>query len=223
MCGRYTLTRTAEEIAQAFHCKAEEGVFMPRYNIAPSQEMPVVIKEGEAGDRVMRLMKWGLVPHWAKDGDMRYSTINAKAETLTSKPAFRKAFSRQRCLIPADGFYEWDAHYTPKRPVYIYQDGRSLFAFAGLWDRWVSPNQGTTLESYAIITTSANSLLSSIHERMPAILDKAQYDDWLDPSAVPSRLLALLFPYRAEDMHFYPVSTYVNSPRHEEPRCIEAI
>ncbi|MDD1630476.1 MAG: SOS response-associated peptidase, partial [Methylococcaceae bacterium] len=181
----------------------------PHYNVAPSQNIPIVRDEGEK--RHFALARWGLIPHWAKDMKIGYSTINARAETVSSKPAFRNAFRHRRCLIPADGFYEWQV--IPGEPM----------AFAGLWERWRSP-EGEELESCSIIVTEANEIMRPIHDRMPVILAPCDWDAWLEPDAKDAGgLQGLLKPYSAEGMAAWPVTTKVNSPRNDSLECMEAL
>ena len=219
MCGRYTLTTPdLSPIAEAL------GVSLPpvvvSYNIAPGVMVPIVRATAPAAYELV-YVKWGLVPHWAKEPKSDYSTINARAETVAAKPAFRDAFRRRRCLVPADGFYEWQKRGTHKQPWYIHRRDRKPFAFAGLWERWQKGEE--TLETCTIIVTEASGLVRAIHERMPVILSPADYRRWLDPGAEPSQLGALLAPYAGGDLVAQPVSTRVNDPRHDGPELIEPL
>ena len=193
-----------------------------RYNVAPSQDVPVV-RQAEAGDRrECVLMRWGLVPSWAREASFTASTINARVETVAVKPAFRDPFRRRRCLVPADGFYEWKpTGHKHKQPFVIRPvDGKPL-AFAGLWDRWQGP-QDETLESMTIVTTEANDLLRPLHERMPVILSPEHYALWLDPHFQHTdELMRLLTPYPAGRLSVAAISSYVSNARHEGPRCLE--
>jgi len=219
MCGRYTLTTPdLSPIGEVL------GVILPpvsvSYNIAPGRLVPIIRAGGPAGYELTQV-KWGLVPHWAKEPRSDYSTINARAETVAVKPAFRDAFRHRRCLVPADGFYEWQKRGTAKQPWYIHRrDGRP-FAFAGLWECWGEGEK--RLQTCTIIVTEANPLLREIHERMPVILHPADYRRWLDPAAQPSQLGALLVPYAGGDLVAQPVSTRVNDPRHDGPELIEPL
>ena len=213
MCGRYSQTHTGADLAEAFQLNpAPEPP--PRYNIAPSQPVCAVI----AG-REYRIFQWGLVPSWAKDYKIGYRLINARSETAAEKPSFRAAFKRRRCLILADGFYEWLR--TPsnkkKQPFYIHLRERPVFAFGGLWEQWEG-GDGSYLETCAILTTEPNELMAPIHNRMPVIVPRAEYDRWLMGS--PAQAQGLMQPYNADEMEAYPVSTWVNSPSHEGADCI---
>ena len=224
MCGRYALYGPASRIREQFDL--DDGFdFEPRYNIAPT--MPaLVVWPGSAGGRVGRLCRWGLVPAWAKDANIGTKLINARGETVAEKPTFRTAFRRGRCLLPANGFYEWKAVQeggrSAKQPYYVRpQDERNLFAFAGLSERWVSP-EGEEIDSCCIITTAANALMTPIHDRMPVIVGANDYAAWLDPNnADASGLRALLRPAESGDMIAYPVRRAVNSSRGDSPTFVE--
>lgn len=220
MCGRYSLSASGEKLAEQFQL-AEIPELAPRYNIAPTQEVAVVRQCAEG--RQLALLRWGLIPSWAKDPSIGARMINARAETVAEKPAFRSAFVRRRCLVPADGFYEWKRTAGGKQPFFFQmRDGRPL-AFAGLWEQWKSPDGGQ-IESYTILTTDANELLRPVHDRMPVILPPDAYDLWLDPDVQkPDVLLALLHPYPEEAMTAYPVSMRVNSPANDDPQCIAPV
>ena len=219
MCGRYTLTPEQKTINRHFKVKPGHYMHEPRYNIAPSQLAPVIVSEQE---NVMKMMKWGLVPYWAKDPKIGFKLINARSETITEKPSFKTAFKKRRCLVIADGFYEWEKGKGKrvKIPHRFVLKSRELFAFAGLWDVW-KPPEGEPLETFTIITTAPNELMEPIHDRMPVILHDKDYDLWLDPGAKEDALLSLLAPYETELMEEYEVSVKVNSPREESPDCIE--
>ncbi len=222
MCGRYALTTDPRKLARRFGAEPPPDL-PPRYNVAPSQTIPIVRREAEG--RRFALARWGLVPSWAKDLKLGYSTINARAETVARKPAFRSAFRRRRCLIPADGFYEWQASTQTKltQPWFIALKDQEPMAFAGLWEHWTDP-AGEVLESCCIIVTEANALMRPIHDRMPVILDPVNWDAWLDPEAHdPASLQALLMPYPANAMTAWPVGTKVNNPRHDAPDCLERL
>ena len=221
MCGRYTLTTPVEKLAKFFGLP-EDPDLGPRYNIAPTQPVATVLVL--TGERRFRLMRWGLVPHWAKDLSIGSRMINARAETVAEKPAFRSAFHDRRCLIMADGFYEWKHDGGAKHPYYIVRKDRSPFAFAGLWERWGPPEGGELVESCTIITTQANELVAEFHGRMPVILDPVDFDLWLATGVTdPQSLLGLLKPYPAEKMEAFPVSSVVNSPGHETDECVQPI
>lgn len=218
MCGRFSLGATIR-VGQVFDLP--EWPDMPtRYNISPSQGVLTVLVNRETAAREVRAMRWGLVPSWAKDPAIGHRTINARAETAATKPTFRKPFRERRCLIVADGFYEWAKAGGWKQPYYIRLGSGAPFAFAGLWDHW-HPTDGEPLESCTILTTAANAVVAPIHERMPVIVGGDDYRVWLDPAVRDvERLQPLLRPYPADAMVAYPVSTYVNSPSHEGPACI---
>ena len=220
MCGRYTLSaRRLERAERALHSLFPE--LDPRYNIAPSQDVPI-IRESPEGKYELVMARWGLVPRWAKEPKTGYSMINARAETVAEKPAFRDAFRRRRCLIPADGFYEWKQAGTAKQPFHIRLKDGGDFAFAGLWERW--RGEGQEIESCSIIVTDANDLLRPIHDRMPVILDPADYAAWLDPENRDAEALAqLLKPYPAGQMEAVPVSRRVNSPKVDEASLLEPV
>lgn len=218
MCGRFTLTASGDDLAALFEIEAVPNL-EPRYNIAPTQPVAVVRLDPEGRRRVFTLMRWGLIPSWAKDIGIGNRLINARAETLTEKPAFRTAFRRRRCLIPADGFYEWQKQTAGrKQPYFIGLPNRRPFAFAGLWEHWEGAD-GSVLDSCTIITTEANERVRALHDRMPVILDRGDFGDWLDPATPLDRLLHLLRPYPFE-MLIYPVSTLVNAPENDRPECI---
>jgi putative SOS response-associated peptidase YedK len=195
---------------------------VPRYNIAPTQ--PVAVVRQVEGRRQLSLMCWGLVPAWSKDPKAGPPLINARADTVATKPSFRSAFKSRPCLIPADGFFEWQkTGEKTKQPFYIRLAKDRPFAFAGLWERWESTDSAV-VESCVIITTDANDALRPLHDRMPVILPDDKYDRWIDPKiGDPATLQGLLKPYPADEMTAYPVSTFVNNPRNESPRCLEPV
>jgi len=222
MCGRYTLTLGPEEIIETIPGLTIPQDIPPRYNIAPTQPVAVVPNTGE---NRLDFYLWGLIPSWAKDPEIGNRMINARAETLTEKPTFRAAFRRRRCLILADGFYEWKL--VPGRkgklPMYIQLASRKPFAFAGLWENWHSPD-GSNILSCTIITTQPNTMMQEIHNRMPVILPASAYDLWLNRGEPDVKLLQeVLRPYPAEEMIAHPVSTVVNDPSNDTPECIVPI
>lgn len=224
MCGRYTLHHKAKEIEERFDVDAAEELLAPRYNIAPSQIIPV-IRRPRSGDnlREMAGCKWGLIPFWAKDPKIGNNLINAKAETIAEKPSFKQAFTKRRCLIPADGFYEWQKRgKAPSQPMHIRRRDGGLFAFAGLWEEWRSP-EGEPVETCTIITVEPNELLSKIHNRMAAILRPDDEAAWIDPMSGIDDLLQMLRPYDSGELEAIPVSRAVNSPAHDSPACIAPI
>jgi putative SOS response-associated peptidase YedK len=217
MCGRFTLVEPTA-VAERFSVTAyDPSVVRPRYNIAPAQDiLAVVPNEG----RRIEWFRWGLIPHWAKEANAGYRMINARAETIAEKPAFRRSLQTKRCLIPADGFYEWQATGQGKVPMYVRLRAGGLFAFAGVYDFWRS-GEGQPVVSCSIITTGPNDLMAPIHNRMPVILAREVEEAWLDPDIVePEHLLPLLRPYPAEAMEAYPVSRLVNAPKNDSPLCI---
>jgi putative SOS response-associated peptidase YedK len=217
MCGRYSLTTPVEGMRRLFDFP-ELPNLAPRYNIAPTQEAPV-IRRDEQGARHMALLRWGLIPSWAKDRAIGNRLINARSETVASKPAFRGAFRSRRCLVPADGFYEWQSEGGKKLPWRIGLAGGASFAFAGLWERWQDKTENAGVESFTIITTDANETVRPIHGRMPVILAPGDHEQWLAASD-PARLAGLLRPYAGRDLRAYRVGTAVNSPRNDGPACI---
>lgn len=218
MCGRFTLTADVIALQATFPWLNIPAEITPRYNIAPTQPVAVVPNDGK---NQLDFYTWGLIPSWAKDPQIGGRLINARAETLAEKPAFRVAFRRRRCLVLADGFYEWQqTKGGPKTPMYIRLASGEPFAFAGLWEVWNS-SDGSTILSCTIITTDPNELMEKIHNRMPVILPRDAYPIWLDPGEQnPSQLSGLLRPYPADEMQAYPVSRLVNSPSNDSPQCI---
>lgn len=196
---------------------AESFELSPHYNITPSQQIPVVrIIDGA---RSLSFMRWGLIPHWAKDEKIGYRLINARSETAFEKPAFRGAAKSRRCLIPASGFYEWRKGTSQKQPYFIKVRKSDLFAFAGLWETW-KKSDDEWVESCTILTTSANEMMRPIHDRMPVIIAPADYTVWMRPDTEAQNLAGLLRPSPTEEMEAYPVSQLVNNPRHNLPDCI---
>lgn len=227
MCGRYTLTMFQKQLAEEFEtCELEQ--LQPRYNIAPTQLAPIVRVSAESGGRKLAMHKWGLIPNWAKDPTVGNRMINARAETAAEKPAFRDAMKRQRCLVPCTGFYEWKAldpaaKKPAKQPYYIRQRDDGVFAFAGLWDRWRSP-EGEEIDSFTILTTEPNELMRNLHDRMPVIIPRQKYGVWLDTQLQDVEpLVPLLRPYPAGELVAQPVSNRVNNPRFDDPSCIQAV
>lgn len=221
MCGRFSQTSSPEVVAEQFGLDDSPLFLKPHYNIAPSQPVAVVRAHPESGKRECVLLRWGLIPSWAKDPAIGYKMINARAETVSEKPAFRGPFRNRRCLILADGFYEWQQEGRRKQPFYIRLKDRRPFAFAGLWDKWEPPG-GESIESCTILTTSPNDVLRPIHERMPVIVDPQAYNLWLDPTVQQVEAIQpILHPYPADRMEAYPVSLLINNPRHDAPACLE--
>jgi putative SOS response-associated peptidase YedK len=221
MCGRFTLTTDPSDLQEAFYwVNFGNATISPRYNIAPTQGIPVVTNNG---DNTLDFYTWGLVPFWAKDPSIGQRMINARSETLSEKPSFRNAYKRRRCLILADGFYEWQKipGEQTKIPMYIQLTNHQPFAFAGIWEEWHSPD-GSQILSSTIITTEPNELIQPIHNRMPVILDPETYSTWLLPGETTyDKLNPLLKPYDHSLMTAFPVSRLVNNPRNESPDCIK--
>lgn len=219
MCGRYRLSRRKQIVEEYFDCPSEEQDWAPRYNIAPTQPVPVIRQHPKEPIRKLSLMKWGLVPSWAKETSVGASMINARSETASTKPAFRDALKSRRCLIPADGFYEWMRTGKGKQPYCLEVHDGELFAFAGLWDGWKDPN-GNWIRTCSILTTTPNAVTSAIHDRMPVIVDPNSYDLWLDTGMQNVAAVSeLLKPYDARLMRSYPVSNRVNHVRNDDEEC----
>lgn len=218
MCGRYRLSRRKEVLAEYFGADSSDLDWEPRYNIAPTQPVPVVTRDQHGALRAS-LMRWGLIPSWAGDPSIGARTINARAETAASKPSFREPLQRTRCLIPADGFYEWKRVVKTKQPFCFEVGDGAIFAFAGLWDRWRGPD-GQSVESCTILTTTPNELLADVHDRMPVILAPEQRDHWLDLSLQDAAAaISLLKPFDSDLMRRYAVSTRLNLVANDDPDC----
>lgn len=222
MCGRFTLFGADTLLSREFGVSGFPPL-TPRYNIAPSQPVAAVRATPAGGGRELALLRWGLIPSWSKDPAIGNRLINARSETAREKPSFRNAFRRRRCLIPSSGFYEWQRRERGKQPYFVrMRDGR-LFAFAGLWDRWESPDGGA-VETCTILTTSANAVLAPIHDRMPVIVPPTGYALWLDPAPRDlDSLSPLLAPFPPDAMDAYPVSLRVNAPSVDDGKCIDAL
>jgi putative SOS response-associated peptidase YedK len=223
MCGRYRLTAKERYIRDHFGLE-EDPPWTPRYNIAPTQPVAAIRQNAKDPKRTFGLLRWGLIPFWAKDPSIGYKTINAMSETAAEKPAFRDAMRRRRCLIPADSFYEWKKiGPKEKQPYNFGMIDDSVFAFAGLWERWRDP-AGNFVETCTILTTTPNSLVGDVHDRMPAILSAEAYDLWLDPGVTDAtRDIDCLKPFDARLMKKYPVSTRVNRPENDDPECAREV
>jgi putative SOS response-associated peptidase YedK len=223
MCGRYTESKRTADVKARIAFDQAQIELVPRFNIAPTQLAPVVVVHGN--QIVLKSMRWGLIPFWAKDEAIGHRMINARAETLLDKPAFRGSLERRRCLVVADSLYEWQKfpHSKLKQPTRILLKDEQPFAFAGLWDRWTPPD-GPRVESFTIITGPVNELVAPIHDRMAVILPSRHHAQWLDPGFQDlPELTRLLVPYPAEEMKAYPVGTLVNDPKMEDPRCAEPL
>jgi putative SOS response-associated peptidase YedK len=221
MCGRFVLFSDLKHIQLAFDLADIKAKIEPSYNIAPTHQVATIVQR--ADEKSLELMRWGLIPSWAKDDKLGAKMINARAETVAEKPSFKRALIKRRCLVIADGFYEWRKEGTRKTPMFIRLKSGELLGFAGLYETWKSP-AGETITSCTIITTAANELMQSIHERMPVILSKEDQRAWLDPAnqdALP--LVALLQPYPSDEMQAYAVSPLVNSPRNNSAECIKPV
>jgi putative SOS response-associated peptidase YedK len=221
MCGRYTLRTPPADFWPA----EQLGLFVPRYNIAPSQEVPVV--RVHRGRQELTMLRWGLVPSWAEDAKIGYRMINARSESVATKPSFRAAFQQRRCLVPADGYYEWKAVGKTKQPYFIRRADDRPFMFAGLWEIWFGPpgvRRDVPLQTCTILTTDANSLTAEVHDRMPVILSSDDHAFWLDPEFQNRQhLQSMLRPFPSDTLTMYPVTTLVNKPAHEQPECIEPL
>jgi len=223
MCGRYKLSMRKQIIEEHFDSVSGEEDWSPRYNVAPTQPVPVIRQHPKEPIRELSLMRWGLIPSWAKDLSAAAQMINARAETAATKPPFHDALKSRRCLIPADGFYEWARAGKTKQPYCFEVNEGELLAFAGIWDRWKDPS-GQWVKSCSILTTTPNAVTASVHDRMPAILEPDSYELWLDPGmqnvAAASELLK---PYDARLMRCYPVSTRINSVANDDEGCSAAV
>jgi len=221
MCGRFTLRSSPAVVAREFGLDDQPDLF-PRFNIAPTQEVAVVRQRADDGRKQLAFLRWGLIPSWANDPSIGDRMANARSETAAIKPSFRRAFRSRRCLVVADGFYEWQKVDGRKQPYFIGLQGDRPFGLAGLWERW--EKAGEPVESCTILTTDANELMQPIHERMPVIVPANQYNLWLDPRCGDTeKLVKLLRPYPSEEMLAYRVSTLVNNPRNDVPQCVEPL
>ncbi len=219
MCGRYALYTDPKTLLMIFEFSQVPRDLVPRFNIAPSQDVPAV-RAGAEGGRELRMLRWGLVPSWSKGPEGGYKMINARAETAAERPAFRAALARRRCLLPADGFYEWRTEGKVRTPHFIhFADGRPM-ALAGLWEHW--QRDGEAIDSCTILTTAANDLVAPIHDRMPVIVDPSDFARWLDPEVTdPLAVEDVMRPFPPDRMEAYPVSRRVNNPRNDDRGCVE--
>jgi putative SOS response-associated peptidase YedK len=219
MCGRYRLSRRKQLVEEYFETAPWDDDWSPRYNIAPTQQIPVVRQHPKEPIRQLSLMKWGLIPAWSKDSSSAAKMINARSETAGTKPAFRDPLKSRRCLIPADAFYEWKRNGTSKQPYCFEVNDGEIFAFAGLWDGWKN-TEGRWIKTCSILTTTPNTVTSAVHDRMPVILDPNDYDLWLDPGMNDGGTASeLLKPYGARLMRCYPVSTRINHVANDDEEC----
>ncbi len=220
MCGRYVLTANPQVIQQAFDLDVVPDQMQARYNIAPSQPVAVIANDDP---KALTFFRWGLIPSWAKDPSIGNRMINARSETLAEKPSFRAAYKRRRCLIPANGFYEWTKRGKSKVPMFVHLKDQELFAFAGLWESWHDPDGGE-IRTCTIITTEPNEVVKPLHHRMAVILHESDYDMWLSPDELGDEALKpLLRPFEADRMDVYEVSTLVNNVANDSAACIEPV
>jgi len=223
MCGRYRLSRRKQLVEEYFETAPWDDDWNPRYNIAPTQPVPVIRQHPKEPVRQISTMRWGLIPSWSKDTSGAAKMINARSETAHTLPAFREAMKSRRCLIPADGFYEWKRDGKTKQPFCFEVNEGQLFVFAGLWERWRHPS-GQWVKSCSILTTTPNAVTSTVHDRMPVILDRESYDLWLDPGMQNVQVVSeLLKPYDAIEMRCYPVSSRVNHVGNDDEECARRI
>jgi putative SOS response-associated peptidase YedK len=229
MCGRFTLRTPTAVLVEHFDLRPNGAAgppsVRPRYNIAPTQDVAVVRASPASGSRELAWLHWGLIPSWAKDPSIGNRMINARGETFAEKPSFRVAARRRRCLIPTDGFYEWQKRGKTKQPYYIHRPDDGPFAFAGLWEHWRPKDaDGPEIESCTIVTTEANAMMQDLHERMPVILAPNDYTLWLDPDEQDVEAVAhLIAPCPDDELVAHPVSTHVNRPKNDDSSCIDAI
>jgi putative SOS response-associated peptidase YedK len=223
MCGRYVRKSTRREIAAWFGAEDDDALeWGASYNVAPQTFQPVVRLNRDTGMREIVLMRWGLIPYWSKDAQIGYSTINAKAETVATAPAFREAFKRRRCLVPADAFYEWQTlDPKHKQPFAIALSSREPYGFAGLWERWKNPASGEWVESFSIITTDPNQVVAPLHNRMPVIIERKDYARWLGGGNPAQPPLDLLRPFPAEQMIAWKVDKAVGNVRNDTAQMLE--
>lgn len=225
MCGRYVLAEDGEDIRKRYHATTPLIEVDKRYNVAPTQTMPTVIREPEPKPHnEIVTMRWGLIPHWAKEASTKYTMINARADTIMEKVSFKRPFLNSRCLVPATGFYEWKTTEDGKKiPYYIHLRDEQLFSFAGFYETWRDPQSGQEIKTYSIITTEPNALMEKIHDRMPVILPKDEEEVWLDPTTSANELQVLLKSYPAKEMDAYPVSTIVNRANIDSPDLLKKV
>ncbi len=222
MCGRVTVQTPAADLAREFALVGvRAAIDRPRYNLAPTQLMPVVPNDGQ---RMLDAYRWGLIPSWAKDVSIGNKLINARCETVAEKPSFRSALKRRRCLVLVDGWYEWKQSTKPKTPFLFHRKDGRPFALAGLWEEWHAPDTGEVLRTCTLITTGPNALMEPIHDRMPVVLPPAAQELWLSPEPLESSVLQpLLVPYAEDSLEGYEVARVVNSPTNDVPTCIERV
>jgi putative SOS response-associated peptidase YedK len=219
MCGRYAITTAPEAIRRLFGIGGPTSNFGPRYNAAPGQELPVVRLDPKSGERVLGPLLWGLIPYWAKDRKIAWRCINARGETVKTSAAFKSAYLKRRCLVPADAFYEWKKNGKAKQPYAIAMRERQPFALAGLWENWKEPASGEWVRTFTILTTAPNALVAPLHDRMPVILAPTDYDRWLGDEPDPADLIR---PF-AGDMAAWPVSTRVNKADNDDAAILDRV
>lgn len=220
MCGRYVQSSSLDFLGYLYDAKVESEPIAPRFNASPRSWLPV-LRARPSGERVIHLLRWGLIPQWHKDDSYSNRLINARAESLSSRASFKEPFARRRCIVPADGFYEWRAEDGGKQPYYIYPSDDDVLSIAGIWDRWIRPGTNEVIDSFAIVTTDSNPLVGTIHPRMPAILTTTQAcETWLDRKSTPSQLGKVLVPAPVEYLAVRSVRADVNSTRNEGPALI---
>ena len=223
MCGRYRLSRRKQIIEERFDSVSGEEDWTPRYNVAPTQPVPIIRQHPKEPRRELSLVRWGLIPSWAQDASGAAGMINARSETAATRPAFRDALRARRCLVPADGFYQWSRTGKTKQPFCFEVNEGELFAFAGVWERWKDPS-GNWITTCAILTTTPNAVTSAVHDRMPVILDPDGYDLWLDPGFTDVAAVSeMLKPYDARLMRSYPVSMGINYATNDDPECAKPV
>ncbi len=222
MCGRYALYGPVSRLRERFDAEIEGFDFTPRYNAAPMQWLPVV-RQRPGGARILHLLRWGLVPSWSKDESIATKTINARGESVADKPSFRAAFRRRRCIVPISGFYEWQTVAGGKQPFYIHPVEGEFFGLAGLWERWTRPTDGEALDTFTLITTTANAAMRPLHDRMPVILAPADYAAWLSAGTALDQVQRLIQPCPEGLLAAHPVSTAVGNVRNEGPELIRAV
>ena len=223
MCGRYALYGPVSRMRERFDANVDELDFTPRYNAAPMQWLPV-IRQRPTGDRVAHLLRWGLIPSWSKDEAIATRLINARGESVAEKPSFRAAFKKRRCIVPANGFYEWQTVAGDKQPYYIHPDKGDLFGLAGLWERWTQPGDGdVVIDTFTIVTTEANAAMRPLHDRMPVILTPEDYGVWLDGATAPDQVQALVRPCAEALLATRPVSKAVGNVRNNSPELIAPV
>jgi len=223
MCGRYALYGPISRVHEQFDASIDElpEGFGPRYNAAPLQMLPVV-RQRPSGERVVHLLRWGLIPSWSKDDSIAAKLINARAETLAGKPSFRAAYKARRCIIPACGFFEWKAAEHGKQPYYIHPADGGLFGFAGLWERW-SPRESSAIDTFTVITTAANDAIRPLHDRMPVILDPQDYSIWFSRTTEPEHLRAVIGTLPVTPVNLFPVSKGVGNVKNDSPDLIAPV